>query len=49
MPSSVEKSEQAISARELCVLRFRVGVTEENNTKVMPWKWYSEGKLEGNC
>ena len=41
---------QAISAREqaLCqltmCLSFRVEVTEEKDTKVVPWKWYSEGK-----
>ena len=40
---------QAISAREqalcqLCVLSFRAEVTKEKDTKVVPWKWCSEGK-----
>ena len=42
-------AKQAISACEralcqLCVLSFRVEVTEEKDTKVVPWKWYSDGK-----
>ena len=44
------KCEQAISAceRALCQLtvcfEFTVEVTEEKDTKVVPWRWYSEGK-----
>ena len=32
----------------LCVLSFRVEVTRWS-TKVVPCKWYSEGKQQGNC
>ena len=49
------KWKQAISAhdRPLCqllyVLNISVEVKEEKDTKVVPYKWYSEVKYQVNC
>ena len=48
-PELFFENKQSVPVNGLCVswlrvLSFRVEVTEEKDTKVVPWKWFSDGK-----